>query len=346
MASSVAPATRRAFACAMLLVAFSYGLDLRAAGAAPDSASAEEQQKAQQAYEQGVLHFKSGHHAEAAKAFNASYEIVASPNSHLMFARALRDSGELGAAYEELSLTQKEASALAARLPKYAETAAAAEEESRDLLKRVSVLAITVNGDAEQARLFVGSRQVARERWGAVAVEPGAVEVSARFSDGRRVSRQAQATPGQIVNVELEVANQSAAGLVAPTESSLRSTSDIAEDVEPSARPLRPWAYTAGVVGVLGFAGFAVMGSMSRSTFDELEENCPNKRCPPERADQISDGERQQLWANVGLGVGIAGLAMGITLFVIDEARAGGQSSGRTMKLVARPGGAELSGRF
>src|SRR6185436_9322072 len=136
MASSVATATRRALGCAMLLIALAYSSKLRAAGVAPDSASADQQQKAQRVYEQGVLHFKAGRHAEAAKAFSASYEIVASPNSHIMFARALRDGGELGAAFEELSLTRKEASALGERLPKYAETAAAAENELKELLKR------------------------------------------------------------------------------------------------------------------------------------------------------------------------------------------------------------------
>src|SRR5262245_59449258 len=119
MASVALRATRRALGCAMLLLALGHRSELSAEGAAPNSASAEAQLKAQQVYEQGVLHFKAGRHADAAQSFKASYEIVASPNSHLMFARALRDSGELEAAFEELGATQKEASELAAKLPKY-----------------------------------------------------------------------------------------------------------------------------------------------------------------------------------------------------------------------------------
>src|SRR5688572_1019616 len=72
-----------------------------AAGVSPLTASAQERRKAQARYEEGAKLFEAKRFPEALKAFQESYDIVASPNSHLMIARSLRDSGKLVAAYEE-----------------------------------------------------------------------------------------------------------------------------------------------------------------------------------------------------------------------------------------------------
>src|SRR5258708_21299079 len=56
---------------------------------------------AQKVYLQGTAHYKAGRLLEALAAFRASYDMVASPNSHLMIARTLRDKGAIAQAYAE-----------------------------------------------------------------------------------------------------------------------------------------------------------------------------------------------------------------------------------------------------
>ena len=77
---------------------------------------------------------------------------------------------------------------------------------------------------------------------------------------------------------------------------------------------------------------------MEKSTYSTLQSSCPGNACPPDKAADISSGKTQQLLANVGLGVGIAGVAVGATLFVLSL---GGNSStapqAATTSLVVSP---------
>jgi hypothetical protein len=317
-----------------------------AGGAAVDAATPAEQAKAQELYAQGVQHFKAGRHDEAAKAFRNSFELVASPNSQIMHARALREAGRLAEAYEQFALTQKEASELAVRLPKYGTTAESAEAELLELRKRVAVLSVEVVGEMEGIVVSIGSRRIARERWREIAVEPGRVDVTARLPDGRRASQSVDAHPGEVTSVRLDASAQTAS----QARQGDAPVSDHASDrqFDAGAKPsssLRPWAYLAGGLGVAGIATFAVFGSMSRSTFAELEAGCPNDVCPPQRQAEIDQGKREQMIANLGLAVGVVGLGAGVTLILID----GGEreaSSGPRLRAVAGPGSISLRGRF
>jgi hypothetical protein len=302
-------------------------------GAEVDVATADQQQKAQSLYEQGVQHFKAGGFSEAADAFRKSYEVVASPNSHIMYARALRSAGKLGEAYEELALTQHEASELATRLPKYGSTAESAEAELLELNKRVAALSIRVAGDSSQVIVMVGARQVPHERWKNVAVEPGTVDVSARLAGGRRALQSVTAQIGELTPVELDL-RQAEGGQATPTKQPEAVSGSADSELDSGAtrnHPLRPWAFVAGGVGLVGLATFGVFGAMSRSTFSDLESTCPDGECPPGSQDDIDKGKNQQLIANIGLAVGVVGLGAGITLFIVDS----GQSSASTPRHVA-----------
>ncbi len=81
----------------------------------------------------------------------------------------------------------------------------------------------------------------------------------------------------------------------------------------------------AAAIGVGGFALFGAEGSMSGNTYNTLNAacgghaGCPNPVGGRANADNlISTGKSQQTLANVGLGIGIAGIAAGATLFVLS----------------------------
>src|SRR2546423_461561 len=101
--------------------------------ASPRDVASKTKQVAQRVYLEGVHHYRAGRLVAALAAFRASYELVPSPNSHLMVARALRDRGELVEAYAEYDKLVVEADAAAATDTKYDASAQAARAERSKL---------------------------------------------------------------------------------------------------------------------------------------------------------------------------------------------------------------------
>ncbi len=321
-----------------------------ATGVNPESASAAEKSQAQARYEAGVKAYKAGSFDEAAKDFKASYEIVASPNSHMMYARALRDGGHAGQAFEEFSLTQDEAGKLAVKLPRYATAAESAEAEKNGVLKKVAAISVEIDGDPSAVTLYVGSREVPHARWRAIAVKPGSVDVTARVTGGRRAWRSVNATVGQVTRVHFDISKdiENPSEPLPPPVHHEETSSPGPNDqgAQPTHR-LRPYAYIAGGVGAAGLLTFAIAGSMSRSTYNHLDATCKNHVCPSGQAGDIDKGKTEQTIANVGLGVGIVGIGAGVALFVIDMKHSSpAHDSARRLQLRAGPGSVSLGGTF
>jgi hypothetical protein len=110
---------------------------------------------------------------------------------------------------------------------------------------------------------------------------------------------------------------------------------------------LRLPAYVAGGVGAVGFVFFGIFGALDNSTYSSLQSGCPNNLCPASKAGDISTGKTQQLVANVGLALGIAGIATGATLFTISlTGKSGGAApdADRKASLVLSPNFVGLRG--
>src|SRR5437868_6707717 len=105
--------------CGSLLL----GAEIRAeaAGTSAASASPKQRKAAQGRYLEGAKLYEEGKFSEALASFQSSYDIVASPNSHLMIARSLRQKGDLAAAFDEFELVEAEAKQMSGADPKYAE---------------------------------------------------------------------------------------------------------------------------------------------------------------------------------------------------------------------------------
>jgi len=322
-----------------------------ATGANPETASPAEKSRAQSRYEQAVKEYKAGDYAHAARDFNASYQVVASPNSHMMFARALREAGEYGHAYEEFALTQDEAGKLAVKLPRYATAAESAEAEKKSTLKNVAAISVEIKGDPSAVTLYVGSREVPHARWHAIAVKPGSVDVTARVTGGRRAWRTVTASVGQVTRVKFDVSKDmenTSAPLPPPVHHAAAPDTSAPGDTGTERKhPLRRYAYIAGGVGVVGLATFAIAGAMSHSTYNHLDATCKGHVCSPAQAGDIDKGKTQQTIANVGLGVGLVGLGAGVALFVIDLKQSSPrQDTAKRLELRAGPGSVSLRGSF
>jgi hypothetical protein len=282
----------------------------RAAGASIDEATKEQSLAAQKAFEAADAEYDAKHFAEALAGYRASYDVVKSPNARLMIARSLRELGRFGEAYAEAKATLTEAEAVSVRLPRYAETARAARANLEALATMVGFVKLDLDKSSHKDVIVrIGDRSLDSTALDEpIAVTPGKATIVVTATGQKEYRREVTVEPGgtQTVNVEFE-APESAAK---PTENEVGVGPDIS---------MRTSAYVAGGAAAAGLLTFGVFGLLSHSSYSSLEDDCPNGRCPPGRNDEIDAGRRYQLIANVGLGVGIAGLAAGTMLFVLSS---------------------------
>lgn len=246
--------------------------------------SAEQRRAAQKMFEAGDELYESGRYAEAVEAFRNSYQLVKSPNSRLMLARALRDQGQHEEAIREYEGTIQDAKDSGGRYP---------------------------------------------EALGAATAELEAI------------SQQTTSTPpptGESKSPETAATQPTPPPAPAPTP--------VAAPPQPPPEKSKAWrtaAYVSGGVGVAGLAAFGVFALLNRSAYQDLKDSCPDDSCPESKADRIDIGQRYQLFANVGLAVGVLGLATGTTLYFVAPDESPSQDS---LALSAGFEGVVLSGRF
>jgi hypothetical protein len=304
-----------------------------AAGVPPTEATAEQKQAAIDHFRTGKEAIESKNWERAASEFRASLALVESPNARLELARVLRDSDDLGDAWDEYGRAIESATKLLAKEARYAKTAEAATAERHELETKLAFVMVSVLGASEGATLKVGGRIVASDqRTKPIAAPAGAIDILLADGSGRELARQTvNAVVGQTTQVALD-ANQVTAQSVAaspgrrPPDASADEKPDGADQTLPtndvtvsSQTKVRPLAYVTAAIGLAGLATFGTFGVMSNSTYSDLKSACPSSTggCPPGKQGEISAGRTEQTVANVGLVVGLLGAAAGVTLFVV-----------------------------
>jgi hypothetical protein len=324
--------------------------------AAPRGAAVDRSKEvAQKVYAQGVDHYRAGRMLEALAAFRASYQMVPSPNSHLMIARTMRDHGDLVDAYVEYGKVIVEADAGAERDAKYASTSQASRAERAKLRTRLTMITVDVKQPPDDLRIVIGERVIDKDSWGSpVPVLPGAL-VARATSNGRPEQRQqVVAVPGGELAVSFDFAAlareprpSSSAGDEAvavrgdpsPFPPGPTPGGDAIPDIPrqpprlPAPAPDRTWAYVSFGVAGAGLATFVTFAAINQATFNSLQDSCHGGHCPPTLAEDIDKGRRAQTIANVGFGVALAGATLGAILLVTGSA-----TESKTEELARRPG--------
>jgi hypothetical protein len=328
-------------------------------GVSPEKATQAERATAQKAYVKGADAFKEGRFADALAEFRASYATVASPNSHLMLARSLRESGDLLAAYAEMQRVLPEADAAAAREAKYQSSADAAKKELGELRAKIALVTIVLDHASDGATVTAAGKPIDRASLGKpMAFLPGALVVDATAGDVSKHESIALAA-GDDKTIHLDLAPPAppastepvaAAGPAAPEPAPpAAAPPPVAADTSgQTASTMRTLAYVSGGVGVAGLATFAIFGAMNQSKYHGLEDACDNGHCPANRQDDIDAGRRDQMIANVGLGIGLLGVATGTALWLGSSGASASSpqvSAGRPVVVVA-PGSVHVEGRF
>lgn len=309
-------------------------------GVLPDVATPVQREQAQQRFARGKELMSKKDYAGALTEFRASHEIVASPNTRLEISRCLRASGKLVAAYVELGRTAVEAKELLAQDNRYQKAYDAATAERADIEPKLGFLSLTIQNATDATTVTVSGEEIRRAAWGEPApVAPGASDVVVATPGHTPAKRTVNVAAGQ----KMALAIDAMSGEPTPPPAAPAAPEPEPADTGGGRSSLRPWAYVAGGVGAAGLVTFGIFAVMAKSTYDDLNSACNGGPCPPSKNGEISSGKTQQLVANVGLGVGIAGVALGATLFVLSMPKS---TPGSGAALVVTPTGLRVDGYF
>lgn len=311
-------------------------------------AQAQNDPEAIAAYKKGRTLLAQSKPEAALAELKRSLAMLPSPNTELLIGHALRDLSRFGEAMETYNRVLADASAkVQAGETRYQRTLEEAGRWSAALRPKVGKVIVTLSGDASNAALRVDGRDVTLDDGRAgLWVSTGVVSVVATTSDGREARQEVDVVAGGTdQRVELTLP----ASVVPTTPPPTVTPRDPLASPETSDGefPWPPWpAYVAGGVGVVGFALFAGFGAASASTASDLDGCAPN--CPESLRQDADAGKRNQLIANVGLGVGITGLAAAGTIWVLDAVVFDDEGAAEASELALQvgPTGATLSGSF
>lgn len=317
-----------------------------AAGAPVLTANPQQKQAAQNLYKGAMRSFEARQFDKAFEEFRSSYETVASPNSHLMMARSLRDAGKLVEAHQEYEAVAQEATAAAELDKKYEETSRSAHSEGLALRANLAMVTFRVAGAPADAQLTVGNRLIDRATWANPhPFAPGDVACTLSVAGKADVQRTVKLAAGTEETVTFELSEEGAPA--SAPESPTPSSSGVHASGNLLGLSKRQWAYVAGGVGAAGFVTFGVFGVMNNARYNDLQNSCPGGQCPGDRSGDVDAGRRYQTIANVGLAVGVVGLGAGTALYFMSRGEQPKQSgAARTTEVAVGPGSVLVTGSF
>jgi hypothetical protein len=268
-------------------------------------------------FDDGQKLFDAGRQADALPHFRKAFAASKSPNARLMVARCLVALGKTAEAYEEMATTTREAAAKADSDPKYARTRDSAAAEMAVLERRIGKLVVALAEPGAGATVTLDGAPLTAERLGVpVAVQPGTMIVEATHAGDKPVRREVTVGAGETKTVAIAF-SISAAPAVAPP---IAAAMPIAPPVEGKAHGggVRVVGYFVVGLGAAGMGAFAGAGLAAKSKFTTVQTECGGARCTdPKYGPIIDSGKTLTTVANLGLGVGVAGLVGGALMIAL-----------------------------
>jgi len=298
---------------------------VQAAGVLPAAATPVQREQAQARFLRGKDLLGKKQYDQALAEFTASHEIVASPNARLELARCLRGMGKIVAAYAELGRTAIEAKELVGQDPRYLRAAEAAASEREEMERQLGFVTLTIQNPTDATTVVVGGEELRRAAWAEPApVVTGATDIVVQTPGKGPIKRSVSLAAGQRTSLVIDAQSGDALeGAPVPPGPAPAPPTETTSGMSP----LRLGAYVAGGVGVAGLLVLTIGGVMAQSTFNDLNNTCHGP-CPPSKQGEISSGKSQETIANVGLGIGIAGVAVGAGLFALSLKAEGTKPAG------------------
>jgi hypothetical protein len=270
--------------------------------AAQDTNAGKRFAAAQKLYEEGA-------YTPALAEFKALAAETNSPNADLYVARCLRELGRLVEAYEATTIAVRNATAKAEQEPKYVSTRNAAAADLAQLEPKVAKIIVAVANPPAGMQVTLNGTPLAAERLGVpVVLAPAEVVVRLTAPDHADVERRVVLKAGDTTTLPLAFAAP------APTPPPPSSPAPTALG------GVRIGGIVVLGVGAAGMATFAGAGVSANNRYDAISAACGGKHCTdPSYHAQIDGGRQLDLAANVGLGVGIAGLLGGALMVALGK---------------------------
>jgi len=284
----------------------------------------EERAAARAAAGQGADAFDAAKWQEAVDLFSRAETLVHSPIHLLFIGRAQTKLGHWVKAYEAFNLIKREGAPANAppAVKKAVEEAAA---ELAQLEPQLPYVAVSVKNPSGQVEVKMDGAVVPPALLGLMRpVDPGQHQFQASNGQASSEVVTAEVKPATRQNVELVLGAASAPiPVAAPPPEQNPAAPPPASDEPSKTNGLRIGSYAAFGVGAAGLAVGTVFLVQYLGTKDDADKICPTPSCPPdkqaEQKSKDSDAASQGTLSVVGYAVGGAGIAAGVTLFILSN---------------------------
>jgi hypothetical protein len=296
--------------------------------AAPAYAETEaDRATARELAQEGQAAFDKGEYAVAADRFARADALVHAPTLLLALGRAQAKLGRLVQAYESYSRIVREGVPDGASKV-FKKAVEEAKREVEPIKARLAWATIQVQGpSASSAKVTVDADQVPAAALGVRrAVNPGDHVLRAEAEGFAPAEKPFHVSEGETVTLELalepskEAPASTGAGAPPPAPSAPVTKAAPPADSE-SGSGRRTFAFVALGVGAAGLTVGAITGVLAMRKHSDLEDACPDGRCPPGEQNDLDAYRTLGTVSTVGFVVAGVGAAAGLTLLLTAPKR-------------------------
>jgi len=281
-------------------------------GARADGSSA-----AQVAYERGVDAFRAGDFANACRLLSESYHLEPHPGVLFTWATCeLRADRLASAAQHYQDFLNAVAKLPVAERVAQEERRRSAQRERAQILPELPYLTVVVSASVQRSSSVLrdGVPLLPSAQGVEVPVDPGEHSIVFVGSDGARTEQRVVLARREHKTVVLGFANAREAE---------RAVAPVSTHSEPAPMPrgnaTSPWVYVTGGIGVAGLLTGTISGVMALRDKHVVDSNCAGAACTARGKDSADAGRTEATVSTIGFGVGLAGLASSIIIYLVDS---------------------------
>ncbi len=263
-------------------------------------------------FKQGLALYTEAKFEQAAIAFGRAYELK--PTYKLLY---------------NIGQVENELSHYAAALEAYTRYVTEGGEDIPDdrlrqvksEIKQLNALVgmIVIQGGGDGATILVDKEERGKTpHTGIIFVDLGKHEVVVELGARRLLDRVVKVAGGEKVVLKVGKGDVSAAEESASSPPVDTPEEEEEEEGEEEAPGRRLWTWVALGIGVGAGIGAGVTGGMAMSREGSLDENCPDKICPPGEEGELESTRNLALASTILTGVAAAGIAVGVVLFFVE----------------------------
>jgi hypothetical protein len=313
--------------CAIALTASYLAASLPAVGANPpapaeapaaDKADKNTLVKARQQFQQALALETAGDWSGASVLFQQVAQVRLTPQVRFHIALCEEHLGKLAAALGHYQIAADEAQEARAT-----EVAAQVASRTEGLKARIPKILIQRGSGADYASISLDGIALGASSLGTdLPVDPGPHTIDATAQGFKPFNTKFQIAEKE--NKKIEVVLEAAPP--PPVEEKGVAVSGEAP-LPPPSKNLAP--FIVGGVGAASLVASGVFFLLRSKSISSLEESCPSRTgCPSDQRSTYDQGKTYTVVADVTLGIGIAGVATGATLFFLNRKKTAPPTAG------------------